>query len=116
MRQVIYNRLNYKDPGIFDATKTVGQSKFTITDIVRAKKQFHGFENYPTLSAEKNVNLNGFLSIANNYNHEKCEAYAQFIKNANRAAEKCALKNFKDPSSTGLYGWRKKDRLNQEGY
>lgn len=109
MRQVIENRLSHKNPSIFGATKKVGQSKYTITDIVRAKNQFHGFENYPTLSAEKNVNLNGFLSIANNYNHAKREAYAQFIKNANSAAEKYALKNFKDPCKTGLYGWRTKE-------
>lgn len=108
MRQVIENRLSHKNPGIFGATKKVGQAKFTITDIVTAKNQFHGFESYPTLDTSITVNLNGFLAIANNYNHAKRETYAKFIENANSAAEKDALKNFKDPCPTGLYGWRTK--------
>jgi len=47
------------------------KSQYTIYDIVRAKNQFHGFEEYPKLHTSIKVNIAGFL--ANNYNHSKRE-------------------------------------------
>lgn len=115
MRQVIENRLSHKTPSIFGAQKKAGQVKFTITNIVTANNQFHGFENYPSIDANINVSLNGFLSIANNYNHPKRETFAKFIENASNAAEKDALKNFIGPCSSGLYGWRTKGSFEPGG-
>lgn len=108
MRKVIENRLSHKTPNIFGAVKPIGKSKYTIYDIVKAKNQFHGFENYPTVHSSIKLNLTGFLAIANNYNHSKREIYADFIANAKQAASKDALKGFLDPSPKGLYGWRTK--------
>jgi len=108
MRQVIENRLKHKTPNIFGAKKQTGKTSYTIGDIVKAKGQFHGFENYPTLLPAINVNLNGFVTIANNYNHSKRELYARFIENAEKAADKDALKGFVDPCPKRLYGWRTK--------
>jgi len=108
MRKVIENRLAHKTPGIFGAKKGLGKPQYTIYDIVRAKNQFHGFEDYPQLHASIKVNIAGFLAIANNYNHSKREHYADFIQNAKDAAAKDALRNFIDPTTKGLYGWRTK--------
>ena len=106
MRQVIENRLKHKTPNIFGAKKPIGQTGYTVYDIVKAKGQFHGFESYPKLLQSIKVNINGFVNIANNYNHSKRESYAEFINNAKNAASKNALASFTDPSPKGLYGWR----------
>ena len=108
MRQVIENRLKHKTPNIFGATKSAGQAKYTIRDIVKAKNQFHGFEDYPNMPSSIKLNITGILAIANNYNHPKRKLYAGFIDNAKHAASENALKAFVDPSSKGLYGWRTK--------
>ena len=52
MRLVLENRLKHKDPGVFYASKPIGQAKHTMFDIVRAKGQFKGFGDYPVLSAK----------------------------------------------------------------
>ena len=108
MRKVIENRLAHKTPNIFGAVKPIGQSKYTIYDIVKAKNQFHGFEKYPEINSSIKLNLTSFLAIANNYNHVKRELYANFIANAKSAASKNALRDFIDTSPKGLYGWRTK--------
>lgn len=108
MRKVIENRLAHKKPGIFGATIPTGKSKYTIYDIVKAKNQFHGFENYPAINSSIKLNLTNFLAIANNYNHAKRELYATFIANAKNAASTNALTGFIDPSPKSLYGWRTK--------
>ncbi len=108
MRQVIENRLKHKTPNIFGATKPTRQAKYTINDIVKAKNQFHGFENYPNTLTQIKININGFIAIANNYNHSKRKLYVNFIENARIAASRNALRGFTDPSSKGLYGWRTK--------
>lgn len=55
-RQVIENRLRHKTPNIFGASKRLGTTSFIIYDIVKAKNQFHGFENYPELPSSIRVN------------------------------------------------------------
>lgn len=108
MRQVIQNRLTYKTPSTFGVKGITGQLKYSVTDVVKAKNQFHGFEEYPKIKSSIKVNLNGFVAIANNYNHPKRQQYVKYIENAKSAASKDALKNFSDPSSKGIYGWRTK--------
>lgn len=108
MRKVIENRLSHKTPKIFSVKNKLGDPKFTVYDIVKAKNQFHGFENYPKVSSSIKINLDGFVAIANNYNHSKREIYDEFIQNSIAAANKDALKGFLDPSPNGLYGWRTK--------
>ncbi len=108
MRQVIENRLKHKTPYIFGAKKPSGQGKYTIYDIVKAKNQFHGFEDYPKTFSVIKVNITGFVTIANDYNHPKRKLYADFIENAKMAASESALNGFFDESLKGLYGWRTK--------
>lgn len=108
MRLVIKNRLHHSDPSIFGAKKQQGASNYTVFDIVRAKGQFHGFEDYPKLNQNIIVNLSGFLSIANNYNHPMRERYENFIENAMKVASDQGLAGVTDPSKKGLYGWRTK--------
>lgn len=106
MRLVIKNRLQHADPSIFGAQKQPGASNYTVFDIVRAEGQFHGFEDYPNLNQNITVNLSGFLSIANNYNHRMRERYEDFIENAMKVASDQGLDGVTDPSKKGLYGWR----------
>lgn len=108
MRLVLENRLKHKDPGVFYASKPIGQAKHTMFDIVRAKGQFKGFGDYPVLSAKKTENITSAVAFSNNYNHPLRESYARFIENAKAAARSDGLKGVSDPSPKGLYGWRTK--------
>jgi len=108
MRKVIENRLSHKTPHIFSVPKKNKKDSYTIFDIVKAKNQFHGFEKYPDLDSAIKRNISAFISNANNYNHSLRKQYADFIANAKNAASANALKNFNDPGSDKLFGWRTK--------
>jgi len=98
MRLVVENRLK-NNPKQFGAP---GAKK--ILDIVKAKGQFHGFENYPNLSAAQQSRINDIVNIANKDNDTRQEKFAAFLSSALEVAKsKSAIK---DPCQTGLYGWR----------
>jgi len=97
MRVVLVNRLN-NEPGQFNAPGAK-----TISDIVKAKNQIEGFEKYPTLGANQSARINEIVKIANNDNDARQDLYVRFLQDALDAAKG---KPIKDPSSTGLYGWR----------
>lgn len=98
MRVVLENRLK-NNPKQFSAPGAK-----TILDIVKAKGQFHGFENYPTLSAAQQARINDIVTIANNDNDTRQEKFAEFLTNTLEVAK--AKSAIKDPCPTGLYGWR----------
>lgn len=98
MRLVLENRLK-NNPKQFAAP---GAKK--ILDIVKAKGQFHGFENYPTLNAAQQSRINDIVTIANNDNDTRQEKFAIFLANALEVAK--SKTTIKDPCPTGLYGWR----------
>ena len=114
MRKVIENRLASKKPSIFNVKVSPGKS-VTINDIIKALNQFHGFEKYPELNGRIKINLNGFIDIANNYNHPLREKYLAFIQNAINASSQDALRGFLDPSPKGLYGWKTQDSIHPGG-
>ncbi len=103
MHLVIHNRMNHKTPKIFYAKKGK-DNKWDVFDIVKAKGQFHGFENYPALLPTIEANIKDILKIANDYSHPKQERYLKFLNAAISAANAAAP--VIDPSKIGLYGWR----------
>lgn len=103
MRLVIENRLKHKQPNLFYAKKG-SNKKWDLYDIVKARGQFHGFENYPSLPTSIKKNIKNILDIANDHAHSKQKRYAAFIHAALSAAK--AKSPVKDPSKAGLYGWR----------
>lgn len=109
MRLVIYNRLNSKNPGRFLASQG-DNNEWDIFDIVRAPRQFEGFENYPQLLNVKGVDLNKkirrILDISNDYSDTRRVLYSAFVNNALAVAANSF--KVKDPSPSGLYGWRTK--------
>jgi hypothetical protein len=98
MRIVLVNRLKNK-PEQFGAPNAK-----TIEDIVKAKGQFEGFEQYPKLTASKSARINQIVKIANDDNDARQEAYAGLLQVAIEVAKSKTL--IPDPCPTGLYGWR----------
>lgn len=96
MRHVLQNRLRDKPERFYarGATKLV--------DIVRARKQFEGFENYPTIAPAKQERIDRILRFANDDNHLLQKAYERILSNASTAA---AERQPPDPCPGGLYGW-----------
>lgn len=113
MRQVIENRLHHKTPNIFMAKPSSG-NRYTVLDIVTAKGQFHGFENYPDIIPQIRGHIQNYVAIANNYNHPQRKKYAEFIENAILAASPNALEG-RDLVAKDLYGWRTKDSTHPGG-
>ncbi len=106
MRIVIENRSRHSNPRLFYIYMRQGASTHDVFDVVKAKGQFHGFENYPSLTPELLGNINQIMGIANNYNHPLREQYAAFVNNVIWAASNESYLTMVDPSSAGLYGWR----------
>jgi len=98
MRLVLVNRLK-NNPSQFAAP---GAKK--ILDIVKAKNQFKGFENYPRLKAAQVARIHEILRIAHNDSDSRQEKYEHFLLNAIEVAKNKQM--IKDPCPTGLYGWR----------
>jgi hypothetical protein len=97
MRVVLANRLK-NNPAQFAAPDAKN-----ITDIVKAKQQFEGFEKYPTLNAKLSARINEIVQIANNDNDARQERYVQFLQDALDVAKGPLIT---DPCPTGLYGWK----------
>jgi hypothetical protein len=98
MRLVLMNRLNH-NPKQFGAPGAQ-----SITDIVKAKRQFQGFESYPALGPDQQTHINGVVSVANDDNHpDQCD-YADFL---NAAIEAATGPLPEDPLGDGgfLAGW-----------
>lgn len=98
MKLVIYNRLKNKPKRFYAADAK------TIKDIVRAKRQFEGFEKYPAINSKQQGNIDEILKIANNDSDGRQHKYQVFVKNALTVANSKTLVS--DPSKNGLYGWR----------
>lgn len=97
MEVVLHNRLK-NNPRQFGAAN----AKF-ITDIVKAKRQFKGFENYPNIDAGVLSRINKIIEFANSNNDRRQSKYKSFVENAFAVAKP---KLIKDLSPNGLYGWR----------
>lgn len=79
MRRVIENRL--KNPQTFGARGAV-----TETDIIKARNQFAGFSQYPTLPASLAHNLKQIVAYANDPKWPTRDLYAGFVADAVLAA------------------------------
>jgi hypothetical protein len=106
MRLVLVNRLKNK-PAQFGAPNAK-----TITDIVKAKGQFAGFEKYPALEAKLTSRIREIEKIANDDGDARQENYLQFFQDALDVAKAQLIH---DPCSTGLYGWRTVDSSSPGG-
>lgn len=96
MDKVLYNRLD--DPKPYGAAGAK-----TIADIVRAKGQFAGFQNYPNYDTDIANRIQAALNIANSSKDKRQAVYAEFI-NAAIAISKAA--SIADPSPGKLTSWR----------
>jgi hypothetical protein len=96
MDKVLYNRL--ADPKPYGAAGAK-----TIADIVRAKGQFAGFQNYPNYDTAIASRIQATLDIANNSKDKRQAAYADFINAAIAISKGTPIT---DPSPGKLTGWR----------
>jgi hypothetical protein len=100
MRVVVENRLK-KPSGVWGSAGAKA-----LSDVVRAKGQFDGFDKYPKLLDRIQGNIDDLLRIANDggdLRRERTKAHIQLaLKIANAT-------DIKDPSPNGLYWWRTKD-------
>ncbi|HEU4403873.1 MAG TPA: hypothetical protein VFS43_01060 [Polyangiaceae bacterium] len=97
MRVVVANRLR-DDPGRFLAPKAK-----TSLDIIRAPRQFAGFEQYPTLPKKVTKKLDDVVRLANDDSHPDQARYEKLVRNAIEIAD---ARPVADPCPTSLYGWR----------
>ena len=96
MDRVLYNRL--ADPKPYGAAGAK-----TIADVVRAKGQFAGFQNYPAYDASIVNRIQAALNIANSKKDPRQAAYAAFITTA---IEVSKAESIIEPSPGKLTGWR----------
>lgn len=96
MNKVLYNRL--ADPKPYGAAGAK-----TVADIVRAKGQFAGFQNYPKYDTEIANRIQAMLNIANSSKDTRQAAYAAFINAAITISKAAPIA---DPSQGKLTGWR----------
>ncbi len=96
MDAVLWNRL--KTPGPF-----LARGAKSLIDIVKARGQFKGFENYPDYSAGIKQNIQDAINIANNSNDPRSTKYADFV---NKAIEIAKSSYYSDPSPGKLVAWR----------
>jgi len=95
MDAVLWNRVD--NPRPYGA-----RTGATLIDIIKAPKQFAGFESYPNYSATIKNRIQSCLDIANNPKDKRNAAYADFV---NAAIEQSAA-DVEDPSPGFLVGWR----------
>ncbi len=96
MDRVLTNRL--KDPGKFGA-----RGATTYTQIIKAKGQFAGFENYPNYDGKIVTRLQAMLDIANSGKDTRSADFTDFITAASDIA---TSKSIDDPSPGKLAFWR----------
>lgn len=99
---VVENRRKDKNPGRFMA-RDANKDGWDKRDIIRAKGQFHGFENYPVLAEDVRKRIESYLKIGNDYEDTRHDIYAAFLKRAIKISKASLIK---DPSPDGLFGWR----------
>ncbi|WP_437717104.1 hypothetical protein WMF45_12245 [Sorangium sp. So ce448] len=98
MQRVLENRLA-SDPSQFGA-----RGAKNLIDIIRGANQFDGFSDYPNYDQGVRRRLQQMVNIANNDNDRMQSDFQSFIQNAIDVARlRVAVR---DPSSTGLFGWR----------
>jgi hypothetical protein len=97
MRAVISNRLAKP------SSKYGSNGAKTIADVIRAKNQFEGFEQYPNIRAGITKRLDETVQIANDGGDTRREKYKKFLNTALKVA---AMPSVTDPSGSGLYFWR----------
>jgi hypothetical protein len=98
MHLVLRNRLKNK-PAQFMAPNAK-----TITDIIKGKKQFQGFDNYPHYNGGIKSNLQLMLDIANKPKDPRQAKFADFINAAITIATDPTT--IPDLSGGFLAGWR----------
>ncbi|WP_338848055.1 hypothetical protein V8J88_04475 [Massilia sp. W12] len=96
MDRVLYNRL--ADPKPYGAPGAK-----TIADVVRAKGQFAGFQNYPNYDTGIVHRIQAALDIANSTKDPRQAVYAAFIMTAIEVSKSNSIT---DPSPGKLTGWR----------
>jgi hypothetical protein len=96
MDLVLWNRL--KDPGKFGARRAK-----SLVDIVKAKRQFDGFEDYPNYSGSVRDRIQEIVNIANAEKDTRRPACAAHVKAAIEVAEG---ERIVDPSPGVLAAWR----------
>ena len=96
MDAVLWNRFSNPGPFLAPGAKT-------LSDIVRAKDQFQGFEKYPNYDPGIKQNIQNANNIANNSKDPRSGKYADFV---NKAIEVAKSTNYSDPSPGKLVAWR----------
>jgi hypothetical protein len=97
MRVVVENRL--ANPSFIWAS----QGAKSLTDVIRAKNQFKGFEKYPTIDHGVRKPIDEAVSIANNGDDSRRAEYKEFVDAALEVANQPTVQ---DPSPDGLFWWR----------
>ncbi|CAD5255394.1 conserved hypothetical protein [Bosea sp. 62] len=98
MDRVLNNRLSNR-PAQFGAPGAT-----SITDIIKAKGQFAGFEKYPIYDASISTRLQKMLDIANNNKDRRAQEFADFVEAAIAIATSSMM--IAEPSTGILAGWR----------
>ena len=96
MDVVLWNRV--ADPTRFGAKKDA-----TLTDIVKARGQFAGFESYPNYAQSIVNRIQDMINIANN---PKDQRSADFTAHINAALSVASSPSIADPSGGKLVAWR----------
>jgi hypothetical protein len=96
MDAVLWNRV--KNPKPYGA-----KSGATLIDIIKAPKQFAGFESYPNYASTIRNRIQMCLDIANDSKDSRNATYTAFV---NAAIERTAAEDVEDPSPGHLVGWR----------
>jgi hypothetical protein len=97
MHLVLRNRLS-NNPGQFGA-----KHARTIVDIIKARGQFKGFENYPNYNPAIVTMLQSILDIANSANDSRHADFADFVNTAIAVAQS---ESISDPSGGIAVAWR----------
>jgi hypothetical protein len=96
MDRVLYNRLN-------DPSKFAAKGATTVGDIIRAPRQFAGFENYPSYDQSIVNRIQAMLNIANSAKDKRAADFVEFINSAIKVASDPSIQ---DPSPGTLASWR----------
>ncbi|MGX1785230.1 hypothetical protein ACWIGM_00750 [Bosea sp. NPDC055332] len=97
MDRVLYNRLG-NNPAQFGAPGAKN-----IIDIIKAKGQFAGFENYPQYDDGIKTRIQKMLNIANDAKDSRAAEFKEFVEAAIEVAETATVA---EPSTGILAGWR----------
>jgi hypothetical protein len=96
MDLVIWNR--YDDPAKFGA-----KGATSLGDIIRAPRQFAGFEHYPNYDHSIVNRIQAMINIGNNAKDKRHQDFADFINAAINVANNSSIP---DPSPGILASWR----------